>query len=109
LAWIEHDDPNLCNPVVLTPTGIIGVASDVPISLFSTISNVIFLSDRASKGGPPSSIAIGFDRNLQSGVILSFHDHAGASEAPETGSTFGLLFLSLIALVAIIRRSFRLV
>ena len=95
LAWVEQpENSSLGNRVDLF-TGQVIVNSDV-----ST-----FLPLLANGATVPD---VGFDGNSVP-VSITFNDNAGAAEALETGSTLGLLFLSLVALLSASRlRSVRL-
>ena len=65
-------------------------------------SDVVITSQNRTPSGPNANF-IGFDGQVL--IFLSFIDNAASSEAPsgvpETGSTFGLLVLSLAALAGV--------
>jgi len=95
IAFIEPEDPTLVNWITFS-SGDIAILSDFPSSLLLEHidpKKILFVSDGATV------VSVGFDRNNEQGIALTFHDNAGAGEAPETGSTFCLLFLSLVALL----------
>jgi hypothetical protein len=97
INWLEPDNSNLANEVSFVPGFGLTVNSDFPVL-------------------PPGS---GFSYNndgdniLNGATFFMFKDNAATAETsavPDTGSTFGLLFLSLIALLGASRlRSLRLV
>jgi hypothetical protein len=76
------------------------ILSDFPSSSLDShqVSKTLFVSD-GTRVNPA-----GFDLNTFTGIALTFHDNAESTESvPDRGSTFGLLFFSLTALVGLNR------
>jgi hypothetical protein len=95
--WIEPENSSLVNVVEEVATDTYLVRSDVSPQSFST----------PVPNGTPTSF--GNDPSDGVPIIATFHDNAAPTEVPDTGSTFALLLLSLIALLCATRlRSVRL-
>jgi hypothetical protein len=104
IAFIEPEDPTFVNWISFG-SGDLSIISDFSSSLLLANidpKKILFVSDGATVAG------VGIDLNDTTAIALTFHDNAGAAEAPETGSTLALLFLSLIAFVSVNRRFLRL-
>jgi hypothetical protein len=96
--WIEPENSGLVNQVGLL---------DMELNSLVVFSDVIpFRVPTPVADG--TSRQIGTDQNSVP-IIATFHDNAAPTEVPDTGSTFVLLLLSLIALLGATRlRSVRL-
>jgi hypothetical protein len=84
--WVEPNS-GLGNSVVLGSPGIprFLVTSDIT-------NNFPPVADE-------STVNIGTDSSNGAPISMTFDDDAATAEVPDTGSTFGLLFLALIALL----------
>jgi hypothetical protein len=97
-AWTEPENSGLSNTFGIGFAPIVIVGSEVSPSNFP---GVVPVAD-----GMP--VQIGTNSNGVP-IIATFHDNAAAVEAPDTGSTLGLLFLALMGLFGASRlRSLRL-
>ena len=97
-AWNEPENSGLLNLILL-------FEAENHLTLHSDFSAPDFTG---AKDGTTFH-NIGFANSDGAPVSLTLFDNAGAAEAPETGSTLGLLFLSLVALLGATRlRSLRL-
>lgn len=101
IAFIEPEDPTLVNWISFA-SGDMGIISDFPSSLLLANidpKKILFVSDGATVAG------VGIDLNDTTAIALTFHDNAGAAEAPETSSTLALLFFSVVSLLGATRVS----
>jgi len=85
--WVEPENSGLGNSVVLGSPGIprFSVTSDITTN-FPPVAD-------------ESTVNIGTDSSNGAPISMTFDDDAATAEVPDTGSTFGLLFLALIALL----------
>jgi hypothetical protein len=95
--WVEPKNSALGNAVVFNPSNSISVVGDA-ITNFTPVADKTIVKN------------VGVDTRDQVSISATFDDDAARAETvPETGSTFGPLFLSLIALLGAMRlRSLRL-
>jgi hypothetical protein len=83
-AWFEPDSNPLQNFVVFSPAG-----------------GVVFSDKGPTFQATPDElrVLVGVDNTDQLPIFATFDDDGDVARVPETGSSFGLLFLSLIALL----------
>ena len=82
--WVEPDgSPSLGNFVSGTGTNQLFVLSDVPVG------------DDTPDGTTQTQFV--FISGTETEINITFHDHGDGATVPDTGATFGLLFLAMIA------------
>lgn len=86
-TWIEPDNPFSYNRLAIPPN------ASAP-NILSVTSDVIGQGNLADE----SAFAVGIDLGNGQPINVVFDDDAATAEAPDTGSTLGLFFLSLTAL-----------
>src|SRR5258708_7375959 len=88
-AWVEPENSGLINAITLGGGDAFTLFSDTPFSSGAKDGTTFHNIGFANSDGAP--------------VSLTLFDNAATAEAPETGSTLGLLFLSLVALLGATR------
>lgn len=96
--WVEPENPNLVNTVTFGST-----SHPTQVSSDTSAITGLFVGDEGSIA------PVGTDTSNNAGIVATFDDDGEPATVPETGSTLGLLFVALVALVSATRfRSFRL-
>jgi len=92
IDWVEPDNADLGNAVVFAPFSPVFVTSDASTN---------FLAE--SNG---ATVTVGSDSSNGGTVTATFFDNGDVAAAPDTGSTLGLLSLSVVALLGATRLRF---
>jgi len=92
IDWVEPDNAGLGNAVVFAPFSPVFVTSDASTN---------FLAE--SNG---ATVTVGSDTSNGGTVTATFFDNGDVATAPDTGSTLGLLSLSVVALLGATRLRF---